>query len=283
MRYLQLFKLRVVVLLVLTAVVAALVSAPGALSIKRLLILALAGGIACIGSAFLNHYFDRDIDALMARTKRRPLPAGMIGNPELVLWLGLLLVGISLVLSTLLNLSVTLFIFLGAFVYVVVYTLGLKRRSPSSTVIGGLSGSFAALAGWAAVSSQPAPAPFLIASIVFLWTPPHFWSFALAHKQDYDRAGIPMVPQSRAGEYILGSTGLLVLTALFVNVAWNPFGWTYVATALVLGGLFLAMGARLLRNISPRTAWQNYKVSGVYLVVLLVAMVVDRLGGIAFF
>ncbi|MDP2726397.1 MAG: heme o synthase [Dehalococcoidia bacterium] len=277
--YLQLCKLRVAALLVAVAVVTAVVSAPGPANAVTLVLLALSGGLACIGSALLNHYFDQDIDRLMERTKGRPLPSGRIANPRRVLWTGLVVLAVGLGISTMLNPMTTAFVLAGALVYVVIYTLWLKRRSPTSTIVGGLSGAFAALAGWAATGSQPSPAPFLIALMVFLWTPPHFWSFALANRDDYKNAGVPMVPQTMAGGYILGSTALLVLASLAAHVSGAPFGWVYLSVSAILGAIFLYTEGRLLVDTSSRAAWRGYKMSGVYLGSLLLALVFEGLRG----
>ncbi|MDP2660869.1 MAG: UbiA family prenyltransferase, partial [Dehalococcoidia bacterium] len=153
----------------------------------------------------------------------------------------------------------------------------LKRRSPTSTIIGGLSGSFAALAGWAATGSQPAPAPFMLALVVFLWSPPHFWSFALANRTDYQTAGVPMVPRRMAGGYILGSAALLVLVSLSAFAVGAPFGWVYLGVTLLIGTAFLYLEGRLLVDSSSRAAWRGFKMSGVYLGSLLLALVFEGL------
>ncbi|MDO8692456.1 MAG: heme o synthase [Dehalococcoidia bacterium] len=275
--YLQLCKLRVAALLVAVAVVTYIVSSHGPLDVARLVLLALAGGLACIGSALLNHYFDQDIDRLMQRTKKRPLPSGRITNPKAVFWMGLAVVASALAISSLLGPVTTGYILAGAVVYVVVYTLWLKRRSPTSTIVGGLSGSFAALAGWAATGSQPEPAPFVLALVVFLWSPPHFWSFALANSADYQAAGVPMVPRRMAGGYVLGSAALLVLVSLSAFAVGAPFGWVYLGVTLMIGSAFLFLEGRLLVDSSSRAAWRGFKMSGVYLGSLLLALVFEGL------
>lgn len=277
--YLSLCKLRVASLLVAVAVVTALVSTPGSSNVLGLALLALSGGLACVGSGLLNHFFDQDIDRLMNRTRGRPLPSGHIANPQGVFWAGLTLVLLGLGASTLLNTLTTAYILAGALVYVGIYTLWLKRRSPASTVIGGLSGAFAALAGWAATGTQPSPAPFLVALVVFLWTPPHFWSFALANRADYQQAGVPLLPQSRAVGYILGSTVLLILASLAAFMSGAPFGWVYLAVTVALGAAFLLAQGRLLVDTSSRAAWRGYKMSGVYLGSLLLALIFEGLRG----
>ncbi len=273
--YLHLCKLRVAALLVAVAVVTNVVSSHGSPDPVRLVLLALAGGLACIGSGLLNHYFDQDIDRLMERTSKRPLPSGRITNAKAVFRVGLALIVIGLAISIPLGPMTTAFIFAGALVYVVLYTLWLKRRSPTSTIVGGLSGSFAALAGWAATGTSPAAAPFLVALVVFLWTPPHFWSFALANRIDYRTAGVPMVPRSMAGGYILGSTALLVMASLAAFLSGAPFGWVYLGVTVVLGAAFLFLAGRLLVDSSSRAAWQGFKMSGMFLGSLLIALLFE--------
>jgi heme o synthase len=274
--YLRLCKLRVTGLLVVVAVVAAVVSSPGPAP-AVLVLLALSGGLACVGSAFLNHYFDRDIDGLMGRTCGRPLPAGRILNDRAVFYAGLGVLAVGALLALLLNPLTAVFTVAGAAVYVLVYTLWLKRRSPFSSVVGGLSGSFAALAGWAATGSEPSLAPFLVALVVFLWTPPHFWSFAQANRADYERAGIPTLPVSVAPIYIVGSAALLVAVSIAAYLSGATFGLLYLGTALVMGGIFLRAEGMLLFDGSRVVAWRAYKLSGVWLLVLLMAMTMEAL------
>jgi heme o synthase len=276
--YLRLCKLRVTALLVVVAIVTAVVSAPGTAP-AVLLLLALSGGLACVGSGFLNHYFDRDIDGLMGRTCGRPLPAGRIPDDRAVLYAGLGGLAVGALLALLLNPLTALFTLAGGAVYVLVYTLWLKRRSPFSSVVGGLSGSFAALAGWAATGGEPSLAPFLVALVVFLWTPPHFWSFAQANRVDYEKAGIPTLPPSAAPVYIVGSAVLLVSVSVLAYLAGAPFGLLYLGTALVMGALFLRAELRLLVDGSRAAAWRAYKLSGFWLLALLVAMTIESLIG----
>ncbi len=259
------------------AAVTAIVSAPPPPNPVTLALLTLSGGLACIGSVLLNHYFDRDIDCLMERTRGRPLPSGRITNVRLVFWRGLAVVIAGLAVSVLLNLMTTGLILAGAIVYVVLYTIWLRRRSPASTVVCGLSGSFAALPGWAAAGAHATPAPFLVALVVFLWTPPHFWSFALANRADYQQAGVPMVPGQAAAGYVTGSTGLILLRSAAAFFSGAPFGWVYPGATAILGSVFLAAEERLLFDNSRRQAWRGYKFSGIYLAGLFVALVYEGL------
>jgi protoheme IX farnesyltransferase len=275
--YIRLFRLRIVALLLFTALVSAVVAADGGFPIDKIFLLVLAGGVASIGSGFLNHYFDRDIDAVMDRTKGRPLPSCEI-NPVKVLYIGVALIASSLIVSAGLNFLASLFILLGAVVYVAVYTLWLKRRSSLNIVIGGLSGAFAALAGWAAVSPELSLSPILIALVIFLWTPSHFWCFAILNEKSYKKAKIPMLPAllgpEKASKCILANT-LILVTASVLLYFYGTFGPFYLIASLALGAIFIYLNIRQVTTPSLSITWKNYKFSGAYLLMLLSAMLVD--------
>lgn len=275
--YAKLSKFRIVLLLVFTALVAAAVAGGGTVPLDKILTLALAGAVASIGSSFLNHYFDRDVDAVMDRTKNRPVPKGEV-SPTRVLYFGVALIAVSLVLSLSLNLLAALFIFLGAAVYVLVYTLWLKRRSSLNIVIGGLSGAFAALSGWAAVSPELSLTPILIALVIFLWTPSHFWCFAILHRENYRKAEVPMLPVvvgvEKASRCILANTVVLGMASILLYFH-GTFGHFYLVASLALGAIFLYLNIKQVMNPSLSVVWKNYKFSGVYLLLLLSAMLVD--------
>jgi len=261
------------------SLVTALVAGPGGFSPERLLILALAGGMACAGASALNNYFDRDIDAVMLRTRNRILPRKKV-RPGIVLILGLGLVAFSLVISLRLGWPVFWSLGAGALIYVVIYTIWLKRRHPLNIIVGGLSGSCAVLAGWFAVTRELSPAPWLIALIVFLWTPGHFWSFALVHEESYREAKIPMLPvvagaRRTAGYITLHSLLLMIATTLLYH--FGPFGGIYLAGSLILGHLFMVSSLSLWKRPSARQAWRNYKFSGLYLLCLFLLMAADIL------
>lgn len=277
--YLSLFKLRIVGLLVFIAVMAALTADGGVPSEGLLLWLAVGGGLASAGASALNHYLDRDMDGVMPRTRPRPLAAGRLSRPGRVAVVGVGLVLLSVPFTLRLGLPVAIYTLLGAFFYVVVYTLWLKRRSPLNIVIGGAAGSFAALAGWAAVDPSLSPLPLLIAALVFLWTPLHFWNFALVYTDQYRQAGVPMMPVvvSRvwAGRHICltaASLFLLSLAPYFLGY----LGWPYLVSAVGLGALLWG-NLRLLERPDPEVAWANYKLSGLYLAGLFIAMAADSL------
>ena len=277
-RVLPLFKLKTVALLVVVALVSAMVASRGLpWDISAMAILAAAGALSCSGSGALNHYFDRDIDPLQVRTSRRPLPAGYI-RPKMAALLGATLIAISLALSWQINWVVTLFIGLGALTYVVLYTCWLKRRTTQNIVVGGLAGSWAVLAGWFTVSGDIAPLPILLALVVFLWTPVHFWSFALAHLPDYRRSSLPMLPvvvgEARAARHIF-IYAVLSLMASSALIFWGNFRFVCLVGFLPVAVIFCLSNLQLLKEASPERARSNYKLSGIYLLVLFLSLGLD--------
>ncbi len=276
--YLSLMKLKVVALLVVVAGVTAAVASGGWPPLNRVLLLIVAGGLASAGATVLNHYLDRDIDAIMERTRKRPLASGRIVDPRRVLILGLLLVALSLPISLQLNYYVALYTVSGALIYVLVYTFWLKRRSSLNIVIGGLAGSCAVAAGWVTISPQITLVTLLLALVVFLWTPTHFWSFAMVHKTSYKKAHIPMMPvlagDRRSAAYILLYSGIVVIASLLIYFV-GYFSRLYLLGAIFLGAVFLASNVRLLGDQSRSRAWSNYKLSGVYLLGLFLVIFFD--------
>lgn len=192
--YIQLLKLRIGVTIALTAVMGYAAVAE-TISINQVVLLVVAMFLGSASSSVFNHYYDRDIDLLMKRTAGRPIASGAMGRPKLALWLAaaLMIAGVGMAMF-IFNWAVALHLFLGAFVYGVVYTVWLKRRTWVNIVIGGAAGSFAVLAGAAAVDPNIWLLPWLLALTLFLWTPSHFWSLAILLKEDYNQAGVPMLP-----------------------------------------------------------------------------------------
>lgn len=274
--YLRLAKAGVGLLLVFMSATAAVVAGPG--SWREVVLLVLAGGMACAGSGALNHYLEQDIDSVMARTQRRPLPAGRV-YPGRALTMGLALLGLALALSLGINTLTTLFILLGAFVYVVVYTWWLKRRTPWNIVIGGASGSLAVLAGWAAVTGGVSATALAMGLVVFLWTPVHFWSFAIVHREEYARAGVPMLPVvvgERATARWASLHGVMTVAVSLIGFR-GAMGSLYMGTAAVAGLGLIALVTWL--NVAPgrERARLVFLGSNIYLSVLFAAMMADAL------
>jgi protoheme IX farnesyltransferase len=268
-----LLKLRIGVLVVVTALAGAL--AAGARDPAELIVLALACLAASSGASALNHVLDRDLDARMARTASRPLPSGRIRSPHA--WgLGLGLIAASVSAAAVLGWGAVVYLLAGAATYAVVYTAWLKRRTPYSIVVGGAAGSFAALAGWQSVTSTWDPAPQLLAAVLFLWTPSHFWSLSIVLERDYRAARVPalsaLVGARRTAATVHANTLGLVATSLALAVY---VGWVYLPIAAAAGVGFLVCTERLRREPTVERAWLAFKLSGVYLLALLAGLVLS--------
>jgi protoheme IX farnesyltransferase len=275
----NLFKLRIGVIMALTAVVALIVTPGQPVQIWEAAVLAITVLIAAGSAGAFNQYYERDLDARMTRTRNRPFVTGEFRHNRwwLMLISGLLLVGVG-VAGFALNGMAALYIFLGAFFYAIVYTVWLKRRTWINIVIGGASGSFAVLAGGAVVDPGLGPVPIILAIVLFLWTPSHFWSLAIAQHKDYAAAGVPMLPvvvgDKAAAKAVLANTFLLVSVSLL------PFffglGWIYLLGALIGGGYFLYRNIQLVQDPSPGVAMSSFFASLAQLGILLVFAVLDN-------
>jgi len=277
--YAGLLKLRIAALLLLVAASGYLVTSGPQVEPASFLLLMGAGLLASAGASAVNHYADRDLDPAMARTRGRPIPQGRVPpSHALALGVGLLVGGIGL--SLLVNALTALFIVLGFVVYVFVYTLGLKRRNVWNIVIGGFAGSCPALAGSAAASGGVGLGPALIALLVFLWTPGHFWALAFGLKKDYTNAGLPMLPSlmddKTAAKYIVLSTAIVPPFALSFWIL-QVSGLAYLAVAVASGAWLLYIAFRFLRTPTTRNALAGYRASGPYLAAILLALIADRL------
>jgi protoheme IX farnesyltransferase len=277
--FFDLFKLRIGLVIGFTALAGFAVTPGAGPAGWRVALLALAVVVSSAAAGAFNQYVERDIDARMARTRRRPFVTGRLVHSRA--WLAviaLMCVGSAVVAALATNALAALYTFLGAFVYGVVYTVWLKRRTWLNIVIGGLAGSFAVLAGAAAVTPGTLDAtPLWLAIVLFLWTPPHFWSLAIAFRNDYQAAGVPMLPvvvgDARAARAILAGTLLLVAASLVP--AWQGLSWIYGITAVASGAYFLKKSVDLARAPSRATAMANFHASLVQLTLLLAAAIVD--------
>lgn len=275
----QLAKPGITALICLVAVGGFLLADPRSVSFVRLGTLLAAGAAASAGAAMLNHYIDRDVDRKMNRTRHRPLAVERIARGELVLALGLCLLGAGIGGATVFLNPLTGFsIFLGGLTYVVVYTLWLKRRSSWNIVIGGFAGSAPALAGSAAAVGTWTVGALAFALLVFLWTPPHFWSLALLLKDDYARAGLPMLPRmddlAFSGRTVVISAALLVPATLLIGFT-GAIAWPVLVVLLALGLLFVAFTLPLWNRVTPRAARRGFVYSGPYLLSVILALVAN--------
>lgn len=276
---LPLFKLKISSMITLGALIGLVSMRAVPFPVGTAFFLMVATMLAASSASAFNHYFDSDIDSMMERTRARPLATGGVIGGGLVLVLAATLFMLSLVISLgALNSMVALLLGLGAFVYAIVYTAWLKRRSRLNIVIGGLAGSFAVMAGGASASPEICVPPFLLAVVIFLWTPSHFWSFAICHRQDYERAGVPMLPvvigAERTAVYTLINTILLVISSIAPYVL-GYSGPIYLVTAILVGLYFIVWNVRMVIDPSREVAWKNFKVSMAYLGVLFASVMID--------
>lgn len=277
---LSLFKLRIGMLIMVTALVGLAVTPGAAPSPLQVLVLALSVLVASASAGAFNQYVEHDSDRLMARTRRRAFVTGALPHhPAWLLLIGVLLAGAVAAAWFVLNAAAATFVFLGAFFYAVVYTVWLKRRSALNIVVGGLAGSFAVLAGAAAVDPTPGPLPLLLALVLFLWTPPHFWSLAIANRADYAAAGVPMLPvvvgPERAARIVFASTVALVAASL-LPLAFGA-GALYALGAAGGGAHFVRKSWQLARRPDRASAMGAFFASLVQLSALLVAACADGL------
>ena len=277
--YLALLKLRIAALLLLVAASGYLVTSGPAVQPVPFLLLMVSGLLASAGASAVNHWADRDLDSVMARTRSRPIPQGRVPAVH-ALVLGLALLAAAMALALIVNVLTALFIVLGFVVYVFVYTLGLKRRNVWNIVIGGFAGSCPALAGSAAAANAIGLGPALIALLVFLWTPGHFWALAFGMKKDYAKARLPMLPalldDRTAAKWIVISTAIVPPFALSFWVL-QVSGLAYLAVAVAAGAWILYVAFRFLRTPTARNALAGYRASGTYLAAILLALIADRL------
>jgi heme o synthase len=279
----SLLKLRIGLAIALSALAGLAITPGPALPAWKPALLALAVLLASGSAGAFNQYVERELDALMPRTRLRPFVRGAFrpGPAWLAAIALLLLAGVALAYVGLGWVSAA-YVFLGAFVYGVVYTVWLKRRTALNIVIGGLSGSFAVLAGAAAVDPSPSTLPLLLAAVLFLWTPPHFWSLALAMREEYAAAGVPMLPvvigDAPAARVILWHT--LALVAVSLLPAAFGLGWIYLSAALIGGAFFAWRTLQLAREPSSRRAWPAFHASLAQLTFVLAGAMLDGwLGG----
>ena len=272
------FKLRIGFAIALSAV-AGLAVAPGPpVPFWNAAALALAVLLGAASAGAFNQFAERDLDARMLRTRDRPFVSGRYtAGPAWLAIIGALLVASVTLAAWATNVMAATHVFLGAFVYGIVYTVWLKRRTWLNIVIGGLSGSFAVLAGAAAVDPSPSALPVCLAIVLFLWTPPHFWSLAMAARDDYVRADVPMLPilvgDRRAAKIILAHTVALVAASLLPFVF--GLGFVYLALAVIGGWVFVEKSIALVRTPGPAAARANFKASLLQLSLLLVGTMAD--------
>jgi heme o synthase len=278
--FVALTKPRIIELLLITTVPTMVVAARGWPS-AGLVVATLVGGTLSAGGAnAANMYLDRDIDALMHRTSRRPLVTGAVSAPAALVFAASLQVAAFLTLWVAVNLLAAALALSAALFYVFVYTAFLKRKSPQNIVIGGAAGAVPVLVGWAAVRGSLGWAPLVLFALVFLWTPPHFWALAIRYRDDYANARVPMMPvvmtlERTVAEIFVYSLATVAASAVFGLVA--NMHWLYWVVAMVAGGGLIGLCARLLVTRTAAVAMKVFHWSISYLSLLFVAMALDEL------
>lgn len=273
-----LFKLRIGVVIAFTALAGVAVTPGAAPAAWQVAVLALAVLVSSAAAGAFNQYYERDLDVLMERTRRRPFVTGSLQHHAGWVWLiGVMVAGATVAAALAVNAVSAIYVFLGAFFYGVVYTVWLKRRTWLNIVIGGLAGSFALLAGASAVAPGLTPEAILLAVVLFLWTPSHFWSLAIANRKDYAAARVPMLPvvigDPACARIILANTVMLVAVSL--APALYSLGWIYFAGAAAGGAYFIKKNLDLVRDPNRKTAFGCFHASLLQLSVLLTAGILD--------
>ncbi len=281
--YLALMKPRVMSLVVFTGL-AGLLAAPGELHwlLSAVAVLAIAIGAGASGA--INMWYDRDIDAVMERTRKRPIPMGRV-EPDEALTFGVVMAcGSVLLMGIAVNFVAAGLLAASILFYVFVYTMWLKRRTPQNIVIGGAAGAFPPVIGWAAVTGTVGVESLVLFLLIFMWTPPHFWALALYRCGDYAAAGVPMLPVVSGKRET--KRQILIYTVLLAPVAVAPTllgfaGWIYGSAAILLSALFLAAAVAVCRDDTDRSAKRTFGFSIFYLFALFALLIVDRVPGVA--
>ncbi len=278
-RYLELTKPRICALITFTALVGTLLASPGWPPLRAALFGTLGIGLAAACAAAINHVLDRRIDEQMTRTRSRPLPRGQLTERNALLFAAALGVLAMMILSFLVNPLTAMLTFVSLIGYAVIYTAWLKRATPQNIVIGGAAGAAPPVLGWAAVTNTVDPHALLLFLIIFVWTPPHFWALAIARKDEYARAGIPMLPVTHGVEHT--RLQILLYSVLLVLVTLLPFitgmsGLIYLACVLVLDARFLYYAVRLKLRPRPQLPMRLFRYSISYLMWLFAALLIDH-------
>jgi len=278
-RYLELTKPKVVALITFTAIVGTLLASPGAPPLQPLLFGNLGIALAAACAATINHVLDRRLDEQMARTRARPLPTGALTERAAIAFAAVLGVAAMTVLAFLVNLLTAVLTFCSLIGYAVIYTVWLKRATSQNIVIGGAAGAAPPVLGWAAVTDRIDPNALLLFLIIFVWTPPHFWALAIARRDEYARAGIPMLPVTHGVEFT--RLQVLLYTVLLTAVTLLPYvtrmsGLVYLGAALILNAGFLYYALILKISARAELPMRVFRFSVRYLMWLFAALLVDH-------
>jgi protoheme IX farnesyltransferase len=281
--FLQLTKPKVSLLIVFTAIVGMVLASPGMVPLPALVFGTLGIAMASGSAAALNHILDRRIDREMARTRRRPLATGSLRTDQALIFSGVLCVGSMMILWLSAGILCALLTFCSLIGYAVIYTCWLKRATPQNIVIGGAAGAAPPVLGWVAVTHAIDAQALVLFLIIFAWTPPHFWSLAIARREEYAKVRIPMLPVTHGIPYtrrqILLYTVLLILCTL-IPIAIGMSGWIYLAAALLLDARFLYLALGLYRGVRADLPIRTFRFSITYLMALFGAFIADHYCGL---
>jgi len=277
--YLGLCKLKVVSLIVFTAIVGMFLAVPGMPPLDKLLLGSIGIAMAAASAAAINHVLDARIDAVMKRTRRRPLPTGQLTEAEALIFAFALGLVSMIVLASFVNVLTAMLTFFSLIGYAVVYTVWLKRATPQNIVIGGAAGAAPPVLGWTAITGDVHAHALLLFLIIFTWTPPHFWALAIARRDDYAKVSIPMMPVTHGVEFtrlqILYYTVLLIIVSLLPYLT-GMSGLVYLAGALIFGGVFLYYAIAMRISDRPELPMKTFAYSITYLMGVFAALLVDH-------
>lgn len=277
--YYDLTKPKVVALLMLTAVVGMFLSTPGMVPLDILILGSIGMAFAMAAAAAVNHVVDQRIDAIMSRTENRPMVRGKIGAQQAITFAAILSIISLVILDTFVNRLTAVLTLSGIVGYAFIYTMYLKRATPQNIVIGGIAGAIPPLLGWTAVTNEIHPHALLLVLIIFAWTPPHFWALAIHRRDEYAKAGIPMLPVTHGIEFT--KTSVLQYTVILFIAGMLPYitgmtGMIYGASAAALGAVFIYYAYLLKYRSQPATAMKTFGYSIVYLMLLFAALLIDH-------
>jgi protoheme IX farnesyltransferase len=277
--YYTLCKPNVVAEMLFTAVVGMLLAVPGMPPAGPFIYGTVGIALAASSAAAINHFIDRKADAQMTRTKKRPLPTGELNTTNVITFAAVLGVSSMLLLILLVNTLTAILTFLSLFGYAIIYTLYLKRATPQNIVIGGIFGATPPLLGWCAMTGEIHPFALLLALIIFVWTPPHFWALAIARREEYAKVNIPMLPVTHGVEFT--RLQILLYTILLMCVTLLPYltgmsGLIYLVSAVFLGLGFIYHAVLMMRKKDNKTAMKTFVYSIVYITVLFAALLIDH-------
>jgi protoheme IX farnesyltransferase len=277
--FLSLCKPKIVAMIVFTAIVGMFLSSPGMIPLDAFLFGSLGVGLAAASAACINHIVDEKIDVLMARTSKRPLPKGKLSTKAAIIFAGCLCLSSMIILAVMVNFLTAVLTLASLVGYGFIYSVYLKRATPQNIVIGGVAGAAPPVLGWTAISGSLDPNSLLLFLIIFAWTPPHFWALAIARREEYAKADVPMLPVTHGVKFT--RLHILLYTVILFVISLLPYvtlmsGPTYLFGAVVLGGWFLYYAIKMQSNHSDGLAMQTFSYSIVYLLALFAFLLVDH-------